>query len=810
MKISYNWLREYTSLDVDPEELSALLTSTGLEVEGMEKYRNIPYSLNGVYTGHVVSCAKHPDADRLSLTKVDAGQGEILDIVCGAPNVQAGQKVLVATVGTSLPDGKGGFFEIKEATIRGAISKGMICAEDELGLGSNHDGIIVLPETTAIGISAETYFELYEDIVFEIGLTPNRADANSHIGVARDVIAYYNTHKSHSGKIQYPNIRFHSEESTCPIDIEIHDSEKCPRYAGILLEKIKVGESPSWIKNRLKAIGLAPINNVVDITNYVLWEYGQPLHAFDAKTIQQQKINVTTLPAQTEFVALDGNKYSLHQEDLMICDEALNPLCIAGVYGGLNSGVTAETESVFLESAVFSASSVRRTSQRHQLQTSAARAFEKGVDVDGVISALQRAVDLLIQYAGAVPSGGIRDMYPTPKTRVQLSITEDYIRNRSGADIDIGQAERILKALEMEVQRDGTTLHVTVPGNKPDVTRPADLLEEILRIYGLDQVPLPGTIKYALQNNDFPDPYEVKETLASYLVSNGYLEMMNLSLNKSFVFTNHFGASEEQLVYIHNTSNTQLNVMRHNLLAGGLETIGYNLNRKQVDLKLFEYGFSYCWENGEAKEIEQIVLWQTGNVESENWLQKQTPTGYFSIKTVVDQLLSRMGIGSFQSTVHEDEIFSTSMRYHRGSENLAIFGVLNSKIAKAFDIKQDVCVAIFEWDACWKAMSNNRIEIKEPSKYPEVRRDLAMVLDKKIQFEEIKKVAYQVEKKWLKNIGLFDVYEDAELKANGKKSYAVSFTLQSADHTLTEQELDEFLNRMIQGMENKLDAVIRR
>jgi phenylalanyl-tRNA synthetase beta chain len=810
MKISYNWLREYTSLDPDPEELSALLTSTGLEVEGMEKYRNIPYSLKGVYTGHVISCEKHPDADRLSLTKVDIGQGEILDIVCGAPNVKAGQKVLVATVGTSLPDGKGGFFEIKEATIRGAISKGMICAEDELGLGTNHDGIMVLPDETAIGIAAETYFELYEDIVFEIGLTPNRADANSHIGVARDVIAYYNTHKSHAGKIHYPAIQYHSEASNCPIEIAIHDVEKCLRYAGILLENIKVGESPTWIKNRLKAIGITPINNVVDITNYVLWEYGQPLHAFDAKTIQQQKINVTTLPAQTEFVALDGNKYALHQDDLIICDGAFNPLCIAGVYGGLNSGVTAGTTSVFLESAVFSASSIRRTSQRHQLQTSAAKAFEKGIDVDGVIVALERAVDLLIRYAGAIPSGGIRDIYPTSKVRIQIPITEAYIRDRSGADIGLDLSERILKALEMEVERDGSTLLVSVPGNKPDVTRPADLLEEILRIYGLDQVPLPGTIKYALQNNDFPDPYEVKETLASFLVSQGYLEMMNLSLNKSSVFAEHFGVSNDQLVYIHNTSNSHLNVMRHNLLAGGLETIAYNLNRKQTDLKLFESGFSYSWNKDEAKETEQIVLWQTGNVQAENWLQKQTRSSYYSIKTAVDQILNRMGIGSFQTSSHEEEIFSTSMRYYRGADTLVIFGVLNTGLTNAFDIKQEVYVAVFDWDMCWKSMAKNKIEIKEPSKYPEVRRDLALILNREIQFDDIKKVAFQVEKKWLKSVGLFDVYEDDELKSNGKKKYAVNFMLQSTDHTLTEQELDDFLNRMIMEMENKLNAVIKR
>jgi phenylalanyl-tRNA synthetase beta chain len=811
MKISYNWLCEYVGFRPNISELSDQLTAVGLEVEGVETYRSVPFPLSGVVTGAVVECSKHPEADRLSLTKVDTGNGVILDIVCGAPNVAAGQKVLVATVGTKLPDGKGGSFEIKEARIRGAISQGMICAEDELGLSDNHDGIMVLPESTPLGLGAEEYLGVYEDTIFEIGLTPNRSDANSHIGVARDVVAFHKVHNAYDGKLIYPTItKRSSSQAPSPISISIVDSNKCLRYCGITLNNVTVKESPDWLKNRLHAIGQASINNVVDITNYVLWEMGQPLHAFDAEKIQGKAIKVQTLPAKTPFIALDGRTYLLDAEDLVICDGHDAPLCMAGVYGGQDSGVTASTTRVFLESALFAASNIRRTSQRHVLHTSAAKAFEKGVDPENTLQALWRAVDLLIEYADATVEGDWEDCYPRPIERAVIEIGHDFIAQRSGTALEINEAGAILTALEMDVEVIEDGIKVTVPSNKPDVQRPADLLEEVLRIYGLDNIPMSGAIRFTLQPAAHPDKEETKAKLADWLAARGYQEIMCLSLSQSKYFKEQFQVPSEELVFIHNTSNTHLDVMRHNMLAGGLEVLAYNINRRQTDLTLFEMGSSYSWKGSEAEEREQIILWQTGRVQGENWLQKGVRAGFYSLKSAVEQLLQRFAIYTYQTEETREGGFAYGLRYYRGDKTLVTFGALSANLCKAMDIKQEVFAAVFEWEACWAAIRTSRIEVKEPSKFPEVRRDLSMIVPSTLSFGEVKKAAFHLEKKWLKEVNLFDVYEHPEHVGPDKKSYAISFSLQSEEQTLSDKELDAFLQRMIDGLESRLGAQIRR
>jgi phenylalanyl-tRNA synthetase beta chain len=811
MKISYQWLKEYLEFSPETEALGEELTAVGLEVEGIESYRSVPFSLKGVVTGEVKSCVKHPDADRLSLTKVDVGTGDWLDIVCGAPNVAAGQKVLVATVGTRLPDGKGGFFEIKEARIRGAASQGMICAEDELGLSDNHDGIMVLPDATPVGMDAESYLGVYEDTVLEIGLTPNRSDANSHIGVARDVVAFHRIHKGYSGKLVYPEVAPLPDPSgPCPVRVQIKNEAKCLRYSGLCLRNVVVKESPAWLRHRLAAIGQASINNVVDITNYVLWEFGQPLHAFDADKIAGQQVLVQTLPSKTPFRALDGKEYALHEEDLMICDGNGDPMCMAGVYGGLESGVTASTKRVFLESAVFAATGIRRSSQRHVLHTSAAKAFEKGIDPENSLRALQRAAFLLIAYADAEIDGGLEDHYPHPGERAQIEVSLSYLQKNSGAEISMDETVHILESLEMDVRTEGDTIKVSVPANKPDVQRPADILEEVLRMYGLDRVPMSGSIRFTLHPSEHPDREEAKSTLAGWLSAQGYHEIMCLSLSQSKYFRDYFGVSAEELVYIHNTSNTHLDAMRYNLLAGGLEAIAYNLNRRQSDLLLYEMGSAYCWKEGEAEEREQIVLWQTGRVLGENWLQKGVRSGFYSIKTVVDQLFRRLGLTDFQTDEAKATAFAYGIRYSRGNEALVTFGALDAGLCRQMDVKQEVYAAVMDWPAIWEAIRSLRIEVKEPSRFPEVRRDLSLIVRSSVTFAEIRSTAFQLESQWLREVSLFDVYEHEEHVGPGKKSYAISFTLQPEDHTLSEKELEEFLQRMISGMETKLHALIRR
>lgn len=811
MKISHQWLTELTDLQKSPEEFADILTSIGLEVEGIYPYKNLPYRLAGVKTGRVIHCVQHPNADRLKLTKVDIGNGEILPIVCGAPNVAEGQKVMVATIGTQLPDGKGGVFEIKEAKIRGELSKGMICAEDELGIGSSHDGILVLPEDTPIGLDAESFFGIVEDTIYEIGLTPNRSDANCHLGVARDLLAYYKVHENFSGKIRL--------KETTPVSIgamsgdftvSIEDELRCQRYMGLYFEDIKIGPSPSWIKYRLEALGQTSINNVVDITNLVLLEYGCPLHAFDAEKISGKKIKVKTLGKNTLFKALDGKDYKLDDQDLMICDANDQPLCMAGVYGGLSSGITEKTRSVFLEAAVFLPSTVRKSSKRHQLYTQASKAFEKGVDEGILAEALARATYLLIKYASAKPAHQAIDVYPNPRLLPQIVINADYFNRISGLALTKQDIRDILAALDMEVKDSGAYLEVAAPSNKVDVRRPIDLVEEILRIYGLDRIPVSDKIKVPLDLKPQGQGSEFVRQLGDFLAANGYVEMMGLSLSQSIYYDKFIPVPSHELVKVHNTSNTQLDVMRYSMIPGGLESIAYNMKRKQQDLRLFELGKVYKWLGEEIIETDLMTIWQVGSLSQSNWISKGQPASLYSIIGVTRQICQKCGVDDLTIKPIDLAEYSTAVQFFHGEKLLATLGQISVSLCKAFDIKTEVYSAEIYLGYLTDIACHHRVEVREVSKYQEVKRDLALILDKDITFAEVCQVAKESFSHLIRNIELFDVYENEHQLGINKKSYAITMTLQSSDHALTDEELETFLQNIIHLMEKRLGAVIRR
>ena len=812
MKISYKWLQDYVPNQLEVEQLSEILTATGLEVEGVEKYESIPGGLKGVVTGHVLTCEKHPDADKLSLTTVDVGSGVPLSIVCGAPNVAAGQKVLVATVGTELPDGKGGTFTIKSSKIRGAVSEGMICAEDELGLGDSHEGIMVLPDDTTIGLTAVEFLGAYEDHVIEIGLTPNRSDANGHIGVARDVAAVLQVHHHQQVALQYPDVSsFHSESGTAPIEVEIRNPEKCTRYAGVYIKNVRIAESPEWLKHRLQAIGQRPVNNIVDITNYILHEYGQPLHAFDADKINGHRVIVSTLAQDTPFITLDETERKLHQEDLIICDGALNPMCIGGVFGGLHSGVSPDTVNIFLESAHFTATSIRRTSTRHQLRTDAARCFEKGTDPNGCITALKRATLLIQEIAGGETVGPIVDVYPQPVDKADIKLSIEYFNRFTGLQLESDHIIQILHALEMEAHAVGETIHVKVPTNKPDVTRPADLIEEVLRIYGLDNVPVSDKFTYSVSTRQVPDKNEMKDVISEFLCARGFNEMMAMSITQSSYFEESMPVDTDKLVYINNTSNVQLDVMRPNLLISALEAVLFNYNRKQNRLRLFEFGSTYTHHAGAYEEVQSFSLVLSGDKDSVNWRHSQSRKfDFYDIKAEVHVLLERLGVESFQVSEVSDDRFGYGMQYNRGEAELVAFGKVQSKILKHMGIKQTVYAAIFNWDNLFKAIKKHKVIVSEISKYPEVSRDLALVLDKSVKYSEVEALARKTEKKLLRSTSLFDVYDNEEQLGIGKKSYAINFTLGADDRTLSDKDIDQLMAKLTKVYEEQLGAIIRK
>lgn len=822
MKISLDWLQQYVHVTASKETVSDILTNIGLEVEGEETYETIQGSLAGFVIGHVKTREDHPNSDKLSLTTVDVGGSELLPIVCGASNVDAGQKVVVATIGTMLYPEDGDPFKIKKSKIRGEVSMGMICAEDELGLGKGHDGIMVLDADAPVGQAAVQYFanQVISDTVFDIGLTPNRSDATGHLGVAFDLSAALRANYENQGDFKRPEVAsLENSTNSLSIDVTVEQTEQCKRYAGVCLDHITVKESPEWLQHRLKSIGLTPKNNVVDITNFVLHELGQPLHAFDYDKIDGQGIVVKNLPQDTAFTTLDEEERKLSAEDLMICDAQGNGLCIAGVFGGIHSGVTEGTTRIFLESAYFDPIAVRRTSMRHLLRTDAATRFEKGVDPNGAVFALQRAILLLQEYAGATVASSLIDWYPSPIERNQVSVRFDKVTQLIGADIPKKDIKAILGYLDMTiVEESEEAFTVAVPTDKVDVTRDADVIEEILRIYGYNKVETPNTVNSVLSFAPSPNPFKVKNLLAELLTSVGFNEMMATSMTRSQYYQKHWPQEEESLVFVNNTSNQHLDLMRPSMLFSGLETIVHNQNRQQQDLKLYEFGKTYKKlrlgkeEKRDYVEQQHLSLFMTGQRLAENWHQAQQGTSFYSLKAAVEQVLQRIGISStkLQTTPLEEAPFTYGLRYHRGKQTVVRFGRVDGNIAQGMGGKQEVFYADFDVDVLLLILKKHKVQYQAVSKYPAVRRDLALVVDKSVSYQDMLGVAIKVGGKQLRATNLFDVYENEEQVGKNKKSCSISFIFQDDNKTMKDKDIDKIMSKLIGTYENKLQALIRK
>ncbi len=776
MKISYNWLKQYIDLDIDVDSLSTILTDIGLEVEGIEQFQSVKGGLEGVLIGQVMTCEKHPNADKLSITTVNVGGEEFLPIVCGAPNVAKGQKVLVATVGTTLYSGDDSF-EIKKAKIRGEVSMGMICAEDELGLGESHDGIMVLPEDTTIGTPASEYFDIEKDIVFEIGLTPNRSDATSHIGTARDLVAGLNQlFSSRKYKLELPSVKdFKVQNNNLDIDVVVEDYEACPRYSGVTISDVKVTESPGWLKNRLLALGLRPINNIVDITNYVLHETGQPLHAFDADEIKGGKVIVKKLPDETPFLSLDEVERKLHRDDLMICNSE-GGMCIAGVFGGIRSGVDKKTTNVFLESAYFDSKHVRKTSKRHALQTDASFRFERGADPNITIYALKRAAMLIQELADGTISSEIKDVYPNTLEPWTVDVSFSNVDRLIGKSIERDTIESILIDLDIKVkQRNQEKMELEVPTFKVDVTREVDIIEEILRIYGYNNIEIPGKINTSVSSRPFPDLEKIKNSVAGHLVAQGLTEIMNNSLTRS-EYTDLTGdIDEKDSVILLNPLSKDLNALRQSLLFGVLETIAYNVNRKSSNLRLFEFGKTYKLNHKfdisegvkHYNEENNLVITATGMESNNPWNGTAKQVDFYTVSGIVNSVISKVGANgdiSFQEI--ETESYDYCLQYIIDGKVLAEVAKVGRNLLTKLDIAQDVFFGVINWDLLMKKGSFNDIAFKPVSKFPAVRRDLSMVMDKNVRFADLREAALKSERKLLKNVSLFDIYEGGNLGAN--------------------------------------------
>ena len=809
MKISYNWLKEYIDVNLPAQEVAELLTFCGLEVESVEAFESVKGGLNGLVVGQVLTKEKHPDADKLSLTTVNVGEENILHIVCGAPNVEAGQKVIVALVGAKLYPSSGEPFEIKKSKIRGAVSEGMICAEDEIGLGQSHDGIMILPEHTQIGISAAEYFKVEKDIVFEIGLTPNRVDAASHIGVARDLAAVIaiRTGKDISLKMPQFNEIF-PQKSEVKIEVEVLDMEACPRYSGVSINQVKVTDSPDWLKNRLLAIGLKPINNIVDITNYVLHETGQPLHAFDAAHIDGNKIIVKKPTSALKFITLDGMERNISTNDLMICNSQ-EAMCIAGVYGGLNAGVNADTTKIFLESAYFDASSVRKTAKLHNLKTDASFRFERGTDPSATVYALSRAVQLIQQIAGGEVNGEVIDFYPTKIEPKIVNISLKRCAELIGKELPVDQIIHILRHLDIQIlKHDGDELSLQIPLSKVDVTREADVIEEILRIYGYNNIELPEQMRISLIAKPKPDVEQINKKARTILAGLGYQEILNNSLTNSKYALNYLGADEKSIVKLLNPLSSELDSLRQSMIFGALETISFNSNRKNTDLKLFETGKVYQKSDDKYLESTVLSIVLCGNQSSESWNTIKSKEDFFRLKGTVESLFLKLGIAPTTKELIENPIVSNGLQLILNTKNIGFIGAVNNNILKGFDINTEVYFAQIILDDIYKPVSNGKVQYTEVPKFPEVRRDLALLLDEKTTFDQIVQIAKKSEKNLLKEINLFDVYQGKNLEA-GKKSYAVSFVLQDVQATLNEKQIDKVMSKLIKAYEEELGASLR-
>lgn len=816
MKISYNWLRDYLNIDAGVDELSVILTSIGLEVEGVETWESVKGGMRGIVIGKVLTCSKHPDADRLSVTTVDVGGSEPLNIVCGAPNVAAGQVVAVATVGAVVFSGNEQF-EIKKSKIRGQLSEGMICAEDELGLGTDHEGIMVLDPSAVTGSPATEYFKIVTDTIFEIGLTPNRIDCSSHYGVARDLAAYFNLQQPARAKL--PDVSsFTAGNDNGAVSVVVEDTKACIRYSGLTISGIKTGQSPEWLRNRLKAIGLNPINNIVDITNFVLHETGQPLHAFDVSAIAGNKVIVKTLPDKTKFVTLDGAERELSSDDLMICN-ANGGMCIAGVFGGLASGVTEATTSVFLESATFSPVSVRRTSRRHDIHTDASYRFERGTDPEMTLYALKRAALLITSVAGGKIAGGITDIYPSPVRKAVVKLSLDHVRKLIGREIPSETIKTILYSLDIRIVDESTGVFtVEIPAYRVDVTREADVIEEILRIYGYNNIEIADEMHSVLSYTEKPDREKVAVNVAELLSGNGFAEIMCNSLNPSSWYEKTGDFDLQAMVLLANPLSNDLNAMRLSLLPGMLNTIAWNINRQNNDLKLFELGYTYCklkgkgtreiTDNFSEKQVLSIAV--TGNTARPRWNMAATPAGFYHIKGYIEMILSRFGINTEELIAEDttDKWYSEALRYSVSGMEIASFGKVSGRYLAIFDIKQDVYYGEVLWENLLKILKSKKITFNEPSKYPWVRRDLALLVDSEVRFSQIRDLAYKTGRNLLHGVDLFDVYESDTL-GKGKKSYAVSFILRDDRQTLTEKNIEKIMSSLTRAFERELGARLR-
>lgn len=799
MKISYKWLKEFIETEKSPEEISKILTNIGLEVESLEKVQAIPGGLEGLVIGEVRDCVQHPNADRLRVTKVNVGAGDDLQIVCGAPNVAAGQKVVVAVVGTTVHPLSGEPFKITKSKIRGEVSEGMICAEDEIGLGESHAGIMVLDSDATVGTLAKDFFSIEDDFVFEIGLTPNRADAASHLGVARDLAAFERT------SIRMPDLSdFKVDSNGLPVKVVVENPDACRRYSGLTISGITVKDSPDWLKDKLNVIGVRPINNVVDVTNYVLHELGQPLHAFDADAITGSTVVVKNAVEGQTFVTLDDAERKLSAEDLMICN-AEEPMCIAGVFGGSNSGVGHGTTRIFLESAYFNSVSVRKTSKRHGLKTDASFRFERGTDPEMTVVALKRAALLIKEIAGGEISSEISDFYPTPFEPFLVEVTFKNIHRLIGKQIAGAEIKSILRALNIEIKAATENgLVLSVPAYKVDVTREVDVIEEILRIYGYDNIEIPAQIRASLNYAPKPDREVVQDQVADMLTANGFAEILSNSLTKS-----SYSSSPDDAVKILNPLSSDLDVMRQTLLYSGLEAVAYNQNRRNADLKVYEFGKTYRLDSNGYSESSRLSLFLSGALQPEQWNHGSKNVSFFNLKAAVDAIISRLNIKGLSASETENSDFAYGLQYKKGERVLVEFGSVSRPSLKKVDVSGEVFYADFDWDLVLRSIRNNKVVYQEVSKFPAVRRDLSMLLNSDVNFARLKQIAERTERKLLKEINVFDVYQGDKLP-EGKKSYALSFVLQDEEKTLTDKQIDGIMQKLILNFEKEAGAEIRK
>jgi len=798
MKISYNWLKDFIKTDKTPEELSGILTDIGLEVESLDTVQSVAGGLEGLFIGEVKTCAPHPNADRLKVTTVDIGTEPLLSIVCGAPNVAVGQRVVVAPVGTTVYPVFGEPFRINKSKIRGEISEGMICAEDEIGLGESHDGILVLDTDAPIGTAAKDYFGIQDDFVFEIGLTPNRADAASHLGVARDLVAYLRC------DYHLPNIDSFVMGSEEALPVSIDDPVACPRYSSLTIRGVTVADSPKWLKERLKAIGVRPINNIVDVTNYVLHELGQPLHAFDAAELAGNRIVVRRARPGERFVTLDGVERTLTDADLMICD-AEKPLCIAGVFGGMNSGVAEKTTDVFLESAYFHPVSVRKTAKRHGLKTDASFRFERGTDPNITVLALKRAALLITEIAGGTVATAISDRYPEPVQPFVFDVRYSTIQRLIGKAIPEMEIKAIIEALGIVVLNETETeLRVQVPPYKVDVTREVDIVEEVLRIYGYNKIEMGRQIKASLQTSPKPDKEVVQHQVADLLVANGFREILSNSLTKM-----DYLDDADAAVRILNPLSADLEVMRQNLLFSVLDAIAYNQRHRQSDLKMFEFGFTYRNDNGSFFEKQHLALALTGKYLSQHWNQASKPVSFYHLKAAVEAVLQRLNLLSgIQELDAPQSHYQYGLAYTRGGKTLVTFGAVLPTLLRKVDVDGEVFFADFDWEVVLKTIRKNKIVYQEVPRFPAVRRDLSLLMDANVSFSRLKEIAVKSERKLLKRVDVFDVYTGDKLPP-GKKSYALQFVLQDDEKTLTDKQIDSIVKKLIYNFEKEIGAEIR-